>query len=91
MTWLLLAWMALLSADRVNLLGGRGAFVLTPFLVLTPLVISAEWLRHARAHRAVTMPRNAVVFLLLALTLVALAVLLAVQEELTEVTLYFQQ
>ena len=75
MTWLLLMWMACLSADRVDLLGGRGAFVLTPFLVLTPLVIAAEWLRHARAHRAVTMPRNAVVFLLLALTLVALAVL----------------
>lgn len=75
MTWLLVAWMALLSADRINLLGGRGAFVLTPFLVLTPLVIGAEWLRRARAHRAVTMPRNAVLFLLLALTLVALAVL----------------
>ena len=75
MTWLLLAWMACLSADRVNLLGGRGAFVLTPFLVLTPLVIGAEWLRHARAQRAVTVPRNAVLFLLLALTLVALAVL----------------
>jgi hypothetical protein len=74
-TWLLLAWMALLSADRIDLLGGRGAFVLTPFLVLTPLVIAAEWLRHARAHRTVTMPRNAVLFLLLALTLVALAVL----------------
>ena len=75
MTWLLLVWMACLSADRVNLLGGRGAFVLTPFLVLTPLVIGAEWLRHARAQRAVTVPRNAVLFLLLALTLVALALL----------------
>ena len=75
MTWLLLVWMACLSADRIDLLGGRGAFVLTPFLVLTPLVIGAEWLRHARAQRAVTVPRNAVLFLLLALTLVALAVL----------------
>ena len=75
MTWLLLVWMACLSADRINLLGGRGAFVLTPFLVLTPLVIGAEWLRRVRARRAITMPRNAVLFLLLALTLVALAVL----------------
>ena len=35
---LLAIWVALLGADRLDLLGGRGPVVLTPFLLLTPIV-----------------------------------------------------
>ena len=40
--WLLPLWVALLGADRIDLLGGRGPFVLTPFLLLTAPVVAME-------------------------------------------------
>ena len=40
--WLLPLWVALLGADRIDLLGGRGPFVLTPFLLLTAPVGAME-------------------------------------------------
>lgn len=43
--WLLIIWIALLGTDRIDLFGGTGWFVLTPFLLLTPLVLWMEFLR----------------------------------------------
>lgn len=42
-------WVALIGADRIDLLGGEGPIVLTPFYVLTPLVLWGEALRRRRA------------------------------------------
>lgn len=53
---LLLAWMALLGADRVDLFGTQGPFTLTPFLVLSPLVMASEWRRRRRAGTPVRVP-----------------------------------
>jgi hypothetical protein len=39
---LLICWIASLGITRVDLLGGRGGFVLTPFLVLSALVVAFE-------------------------------------------------
>lgn len=44
-TVLLAMWAALMAADRIDLVGGRGAFLLTPFIVLTPVVILSEAVR----------------------------------------------
>ncbi|MEN9790489.1 MAG: hypothetical protein RLZZ63_147 [Gemmatimonadota bacterium] len=41
----LVLWVALLGADRIDLLGGAGPIVLTPFLLLTPIVVWSEALR----------------------------------------------
>jgi hypothetical protein len=49
MSVLLPLWFALLAADRVDLLAGRGPFVLTPFLVLTPVIVLVAW-RHRLHH-----------------------------------------
>ena len=49
MNTLVALWCMLLAADRVDVFAGAGPFVLTPFLLLTPLVVlSAIWAR-ARA------------------------------------------
>lgn len=72
---LLAIWVALLGADRLDLLGGRGPVVLTPFLLLTPIValrelaarrrrLSADWLR---------LPSRALAHGTLLLVLIALA------------------
>lgn len=74
MTVLLVAWIALLGADRVNLLGDRGPFVLTPFLVLTPIVVAMELRRRAKARATLSMPPGATAFLTLALALIGFAV-----------------
>lgn len=42
---LLVLWLAGLGVDRLDLLGGAGPFLLTPFLLLTPLVAAAEGAR----------------------------------------------
>lgn len=39
---LLVAWVATIGADRIDLLAGSGPFLLTPFLVLTTLILGAE-------------------------------------------------
>jgi hypothetical protein len=72
---LLLAWVALLAADRVDLLGTRGFFTLTPFLVLSPLVIATEWWRRRQAGVALVVPPEARRLLLLATLLLACATL----------------
>jgi hypothetical protein len=66
---LLAVWIALIGADRIDLLGGKGAFQLTPYLVLTPLVLASEILRaHRRRHR-IRLPRSGASFLALSLVL----------------------
>ena len=42
---LLILWIALLAVDRIDFLGGEGAFILTPFLILTPLLLVFEGFR----------------------------------------------
>lgn len=44
----LVLWVALLGADRIDLLGGEGPIVLTPFYLLTPIVLWSEGLRRRR-------------------------------------------
>ena len=45
----LVLWVALLGADRIDILGGEGPVVLTPFYVLTPIVV---WTEGASGHAA---------------------------------------
>lgn len=75
MAWLYVLWLALIGADRVDLLGGRGGFILTPFLVLTPLVVAlGMWqiaLRGGHFHR----PRYTLAYLLLATSFLAVVLL----------------
>ena len=69
---LLVVWIALIAADRIDLLGGTGAFKLTPYLVLTPLVLASELLRRhlRRCPIVVTLPASAL--LMVSLTLLGL-------------------
>ena len=73
MTVLISLWIGLIGADRINLLGKNSAFILTPFLVLTPLVILGELVRRHRANTTVTMPRGALAFAVLAMALLSLS------------------
>ena len=66
---LLATWIALIGADRIDLLGGDGPFIFTPFLLLTPIVIATELIRrHLRAH-PVRLTRQAMIFLALSFLL----------------------
>jgi hypothetical protein len=60
----------LIGADRIDLLGGRGAFVLTPFLALTPIVVVSELISRHRRGRALTVPRSGLVYALVTAALV---------------------
>jgi hypothetical protein len=73
MTALLVMWIALIGADRINLLGQHSAFVLTPFLALTPVVFLGELIRRHRARTALTLPTGALAFVVLAMTLLSLS------------------
>ena len=53
MNALLAVWFALISADRIDLAGGKAPFVLTPFLALTPFVLLSEGIRRWRDERPV--------------------------------------
>lgn len=57
---LLVIWIALIGADRIDLLGGGGAFILTPFLVLSPVVIGAELVRVLYRRRSFRVPGSAI-------------------------------
>jgi hypothetical protein len=59
-------WIALVAADRIDLLGKHGAFVLTPFLALTPVVIASELARRRMRGRRLTLSHTAVVYAALA-------------------------
>ena len=47
-------WIAVLAADRIDLVGGRASFVLTPFLVLTPVYLTAVGLWGVGLRRRVS-------------------------------------
>lgn len=57
---LLALWIALIGADRIDLLGGHGPFTLTPFIALTPLVILSELARRGRRRTPVALSRDAI-------------------------------
>ncbi len=56
---LLAAWVALLGADRLDLAGGRGGVVLTPYLVLTPLLMLSQWSDRQRTGASLSLPAGA--------------------------------
>ncbi len=69
--FLLVIWIATIGADRVDLLGGHEDFRLTPFLLLSLLVIGVEVV-HAFMHSSVLgrdtalkLPKNSLQFLIL--------------------------
>ena len=65
-------WLALLSADRIDLLGGAAEFSLTPFLALTPLLLGFEVVRIALLRERIRVPPGARAYM------VVLGLLLAV-------------
>lgn len=69
---LLILWIALIGATRIDFLGGAGPLVLTPFLMLSPLVLVSEVWRIGARGWNVEVRREAQRFL------VAVAALLAV-------------
>ncbi len=73
---LFVAWVALIGADRIDLLGGAGPVRLTPFLVLTPLLLGVELVRMLRDRERLPLSASAggytlAVSLLLAVTLLS--------------------
>lgn len=71
---LLALWIALIGADRIDLAGGHGPFIVTPFLALTPLVVIAELVRRARQHASTTLSRQAVAYATIAALLLGVVV-----------------
>jgi hypothetical protein len=69
---LFILWVALIGADRIDFLGGAAPFHLTPYLVLTPLVLCSELVRRHLGGRRIRIPRPGTSFLLLALVLLGL-------------------
>lgn len=69
---LLVLWVALLGADRINLLAGSASFLLTPFLILTPLVLLLETTRLALTRDALRVPPRAPHYVALAGILLSL-------------------
>ncbi|HET7274381.1 MAG TPA: hypothetical protein VFI91_04345 [Longimicrobiaceae bacterium] len=63
---LLILWLATMGADRIDLLAGSGPFVLTPFLVLTPIILAMSAADWAIGRRRITIPRDTAPFLLAA-------------------------
>jgi len=72
-TFFLALWIALIGADRINLAGQNSPFVLTPFLVLTPVVLLGELMRRHRARSTVTVPRGALGFVVVAMALLSMS------------------
>jgi hypothetical protein len=56
---LLIVWLATIGADRMDLLAGRGPFLLTPFLALTPIVLIAEASRMVERKGRFRLPADA--------------------------------
>ncbi len=70
---LLIMWVALIAADRIDLMGGDGPLLVTPFLALTPIVVLSELVRRTRRRRAVALPRAGMHYAALALALLGVA------------------
>ncbi|MGH7618534.1 MAG: O-antigen ligase family protein [Gemmatimonadaceae bacterium] len=75
---LLVLWIMLIGADRIDLLGGGASFILTPYLALTPIVVASEVIRRWREGRSFRVPRLGLAYALLASALVAVVLLSAV-------------
>lgn len=71
-TVVLAFWVAVLAVDRVDFLGGEGPFVLTPFLLLTPVVLALEVVRHSSTRERLRSERGAPYLLLLSLLVVVI-------------------
>ena len=69
---LFVTWVALIGADRIDLLGGEGAFHLTPYLVLTPLVLASELLRRHLSRRPIELTRQLSALLVVAMVLLGI-------------------
>jgi hypothetical protein len=67
---LLTLLIALIGADRINLLAGAVGFIVTPFLVLTPLIVVAEALRLGATRARIRIPTQAAFYFLTATALV---------------------
>ena len=77
---LLILWIALLAVDRIDFLGGEGGFILTPFLVLTPLLLVFEGFRVLESREGIRLQREGrayLVFVLFFLSIVLISTLLA--------------
>ncbi len=68
---LLTLLVALIGADRINLLAGAASFLLTPFLALTPVILLAEAARLGMTRGTVRVPRQAALYFLVASALLA--------------------
>jgi O-antigen ligase len=68
---LLITWVALIAADRIDMFGHAGGVFVPPFFVLTPLVVGAELWRRRRWRRPVTLPGRAITLLVLVLVLLS--------------------
>ena len=73
--YLLVAWVALLGADRIDLLGGEADFVLTPFLALTPLFLALETVLMAVQRKRVAVPPATAAYSLVLLLFVSVVLL----------------
>ena len=69
---LLIVWIATIAADRIDVSGGTAGFLLTPFLVLTPVVAASELLRRTMRGRPIIMGRRALGFLTTTIALLAI-------------------
>lgn len=70
---LLAVWLALIGADRINLLGGFASFVATPYLALTPIVVLVELARRRREGRAIVIPRSLTIYAALLALVISVA------------------
>jgi hypothetical protein len=69
---LLVLWFATIGADRVDFLAGTGPFLLSPFLVLTPMVILLGALHLIGRGGGFAVPRNLGAYLLVVTALLAI-------------------
>lgn len=68
---LLVLWMGLIGAERLDLDGASSAVTVTPFLVLTPVLVACLLADRFRRKRAVHVSQAAAVFMLLIVVLLA--------------------
>ena len=77
---LLVLWIALLAVDRIDFLGGEGAFILTPFLILTPALLVFEGFRVLESRAEIQLQLQGKAYLILVLfflSIVLISTLLA--------------
>ena len=67
---LIALWVMLIGADRIDLIGGSGSFLLTPYLALTPVVVLSELVRRRLERRPLQVPLRALVYAAIAGALV---------------------